>query len=359
MQLREVLREQAEPLIRFVTNRPKEFGGLYFGQETGSLTLTVLQVASTPLSSIEAAKRLVPDGLNTEFRRADYSNAELDDARGRITAEYPNLRIAEVSVDVVGNRLGVVLDPGANPTPVRDLAAVATDITFGSGPQPATCTNEDACTPYRGGITIISHPDNHLCTWGFYGTRGFAAKYIITAGHCSIRGHTFSHAGITVTDAAGVDRDVFDSVTVSNSDSLTAHVAGSSNAVAPFNTIFAGPGDKAHTITGVRANDSQVVGSSVCFEGVVTSTTLCGTIEAVGLNYNLQRFDGQDVFMVNQVRMSRVVMSGDSGGPVYLGATAYGLVSAMDGAHANHMLYSRIGNVGSDMGINVCVTSAC
>lgn len=80
-------------------------------------------------------------------------------------------------------------------------------------------------------------------------------------------------------------------------------------------------------------------------------------IEATGINGSLARFDGQSVFFVNLVQMSRNANSGDSGGPVYNLATAFGISTAINGA--GHLVYSRIGNVGLDMGITVRKTSAC
>jgi hypothetical protein len=80
-------------------------------------------------------------------------------------------------------------------------------------------------------------------------------------------------------------------------------------------------------------------------------------IEATGINGSLARFDGQSVFFVNLVQMSRNANSGDSGGPVYNLAAAFGISTAINGA--GHLVYSRIGNVGLDMGITVRKTSAC
>ena len=56
--------------------------------------------------------------------------------------------------------------------------------------------------------------------------------------------------------------------------------------------------------------------------------------------------------------MSRVAKVGDSGGPVYLSNTAYGIVSALQGG-TGKMMYSPIYSVEGDMGTTICLTASC
>ena len=214
--------------------------------------------------------------------------SELAKAEERLLLRSDELQINEVAVNVVDNNVQLVLAPTANASLADDVAGVPAAISFGPGPQAATCTNSSSCTPYRGGIGIFSPQVNQFCTWGFYGTRGAAAKYLVTAGHCAEVGDTETHLQVQVTD--GVDRNTFDAGRLSaNSDSMTAHVRGSTNAVSPFNTIYVNGTDKAHPIVSKKTTIAQHVGDPVCFEGGATGTNLCGTIEAVSLGYGLQR----------------------------------------------------------------------
>lgn len=93
--------------------------------------------------------------------------------------------------------------------------------------------------------------------------------------------------------------------------------------------------------------------------GGATGTSLCGVIEATQVAYNLTRpSDGKILFLTGQIRMSRVTKVGDSGGPVYQGNTAWGIVNALAGG-TNKMMYSPITAVESDMNVTICVLSAC
>jgi hypothetical protein len=157
----------------------------------------------------------------------------------------------------------------------------------------------------------------------------------------------------------GVDRNTFDLGNQKNSDSLTAHVLGSPNAVAPFNTIHESSIDTNHVITGTISYNSQAVGDMVCTSGQQTNTVLCGIIEQKAITGTVGRFDGDSLTLTNQIQMSRGGLSGDSGAPVYNGGTkAMGIGVAVNFQNG-HVVYSAINHVAADMLITICVTAAC
>lgn len=356
LRARAELREDAAPLVDLVTGSPEEFGGLYFTQSNGRLELTVLTTPETSAAAVEAAKKSVPAELSTEFVQVSHTWADLLKAQGAVEEQRAKLGLRSVWPDPKTNGLGVVLTPGSSAETTTELVDVPVSIEYGEGLAVAACSTRTACTPYRGGIKIES--PNMFCTWGFYGTAGSAAKYLITAGHCAKLGQYEKHNGVTVTTSAGVDRNTFDyDDGWGYSDSLRAHVAGSPNAVTPFNRIYAATNAK--SITGTRATGSQQVGDPVCFAGYATNAERCGTIEQINISDTLTRFDGKPLIVFQQIRMSRVAASGDSGGPVYNGSIAYGTVTAVDTSHSNHMVYSAIRNVEDELLLTVCITSAC
>jgi len=57
--------------------------------------------------------------------------------------------------------------------------------------------------------------------------------------------------------------------------------------------------------------------------------------------------------------MTRAASAGDSGGPVYSQATAFGIVTAADANSGGKAIYSKIINVQTDMALTICVTSSC
>jgi hypothetical protein len=361
LQNRLELREKAEPAVAFVDGHPDDFGGLYFTQNTGELTMVILPAAKIASKVLDEAVALLPDDLTSQMRTVTHSMTDLEKAERDLELRWDELQINEVGIQVADNGLDLVLASSGNAPLANKVADVPVDITVGPGPEDATCTNSSSCWPYRGGIGIYSPGANQFCTWGFYGTRGTSAKYMITAGHCANLGDTETHEHdasgnpIVVTD--GVDRNTFDGSGSDTSDAMTAHVKSSTRAVAPFNTIYASGTDKAHAILATKFT-TQHVGDLVCFMGGATGTSLCGSIEATGLSYNLTReTDGTVLHLTGQVQMSRVVKKGDSGGPVYKQATAWGIVNAI--GSGSHMLYSTIASVQSDIGTTVCVTNAC
>jgi hypothetical protein len=353
------LQEASDEFVDYVMDRPAIFGGTYFDQSLGRLEATVLTTSSTPTRDVERVKALVPAGLSTRFVESKSSLQELLTAQAALVDQRDTLGLRMAWPDFKTGRLSLVLAPGSDAEALDRIVAIPVDVTFGDGLRLAACSGWNTCTPYRGGIHIWYPAFPIHCSWGYYGTRGAAAKFIITAGHCGRRGFALktSPANVTFTDLA--DRNQFDEVTASNSDSMTARVLGSPNAVAPFNRIIASSSDFSHTISAVKSNGSQVPGTAVCFFGIATHpASPCGTIEATGISATIVRDDGQDLLLVNQVQMSKVGAAGDSGGPVYQGSTAFGIVSAVNASNL-HVVYSRIGNVSTDMAISVCVTSAC
>lgn len=137
----------------------------------------------------------------------------------------------------------------------------------------------------------------------------------------------------------------------------SAHVRASPKAVAPFNSIIGSSSDLAHPITTVKSN-TQNVGSTVCFFGATSHhASPCGVIELISVSGTVRREDGKFLDLTDLVQMSKVTQGGDSGGPVYAGLAAFGVVTA--GATNGRMIYSKAGRVSAELGITICTSSAC
>jgi hypothetical protein len=210
-----------------------------------------------------------------------------------------------------------------------------------------------------------SFPLEGNCTWGFYGTRGSASKYVISAGHCGKIGHVLriknpSNTTIIFTD--GIDQNTYDLELdgIAESDAQTAHVKANASATTPFNKIIASSSDLNHSITSVH-NNTQNVGATVCFFGAFShGASPCGTVTVINIADNTTRADdGKPLRVTNLREMSLPAAGGDSGGPVYSGAAAWGINYAVDSGASNHLVYSMIANVQLNTGTNVCVSSAC
>lgn len=168
-----------------------------------------------------------------------------------------------------------------------------------------------------------------------------------------------SHTTIIFTN--GIDQNTYDlSGGISQSDAQTAHVMGNPNAVSPFNKTIASSSDLNHSITSVHSN-YQNVGNTVCFFGMTTHrASPCGTITFTGIAANVTRADdGKLLRVTQQVEMSLSTAGGDSGGPVYNGASAYGVVGFADLASGGDMVYGMAANVQLNTSTSICVSAAC
>jgi hypothetical protein len=356
---------QAETIEGFVDANPGTFGGVYYEQAAGSL---VLYIASTPATSKQAlakALSLSPSGLQVKIVSVAHTMSELTTAEDQLVAKSDELGLKIVGIDTPRNSLVATLAPGSDARAPALVVDVPVAVTVGEGFRPASCWNN--CTPWRGGMNVWDQafPSDGNCTWGFYGSRGSSAKYVISAGHCGKAGHVLrikdpSNNTIVFTD--GIDENTFDFELdgISESDAQTAHVKSNANATTPFNRIIGSSSDLNHAITGIK-NNSQNVGATVCFFGYKSHrASPCGTITIINLVVEVDRADdGKHLRLTNLREMSLPASGGDSGGPVYSGALAYGINTGIDTVRSNHLIYSMIANVQLNTGTNVCVSSAC
>jgi hypothetical protein len=361
---RQRLEELSEPLATFVAERSSAFGGLYFDQAQGRLVAHVQALATTSKADLATALDLAPAGLTVDVVSVSHSMAELEAARDRIADDAAKNGVKMIGIDVRNNGLVATVTSTDDTSALRGANDVPIDASVGDALSPASCWN--TCTPWRGGMNIWDQafPMDGNCTWGFYGTRGSAAKYAISAGHCGKITHVLrikdpSNTTIIFTD--GIDQNTYDlSGGISQSDAQTAHVKANVNAVNPFNKIIASSADLNHSITSVHSN-SQNVGNTVCFFGMTTHrASPCGTITFTGISSDVTRpDDGKLMHITQQVEMSLSTAGGDSGGPVYNGSSAYGVVGFADGAHGNDMVYGMAANVQLNTSTNICVSAAC
>ena len=355
----------ADPLEVFIATKADSFGGIYYDQNLGSLIANIATTAATPDEDIAKAMALVPDGLSVNTVLVTYTMAELEAAEYQLADATGKLGLTMVGIDTRNNGLVATVSPGQDPTGPQRAVAVPVTVKIGEGLRPASCWN--TCSPWRGGMNIWdqSFPAEGNCTWGFYGTRGAAAKYVISAGHCGKIGHVLriknpSNSTIVFTD--GIDQNTYDLEldAISESDAQTAHVKANTSATSPFNSIIGSSSDLNHTITGIKGTN-QNVGASVCFFGYTSHrASPCGTITFINIIDDTTRADdGKPLRITNLREMSLPSAGGDSGGPVYSGLLAYGINYAVDTTASNHLVYSMIANVQLNTGTNVCTSSAC
>lgn len=92
-------------------------------------------------------------------------------------------------------------------------------------------------------------------------------------------------------------------------------------------------------ITGKKSRANQPIGSFVCKSGIATNKT-CGTIQTI---YYAPAYvpNSQPTFITiqNQYCLEPMADHGDSGGPVWIGSDAWGIVSGLRSTSCQEAIY--------------------
>ncbi|MGH3832175.1 MAG: S1 family peptidase [Pseudonocardiaceae bacterium] len=163
----------------------------------------------------------------------------------------------------------------------------------------------------RGGEMITTSSDGHHCSVGFNAVRG-ATRYIITAGHCTSLGGTWS----------GPDGTVIGPVAAT---SFPGHDFGLVQVTSPSwaQTHDVEAGDGYLPVTG---DAPAAVGEEVCLSGFTTGHH-CGQVQSIDETVNYGNGD-----VVSGLTGTTVCAEGgDSGGPFMSGTQAQGILSGGTG----------------------------
>ncbi len=281
-----------------------EFGGLFISEETGELTV--------------AWKGDVKD-LPSELRSDDitvvpaaFSEEELNQAV-ELAAEQLRQVDAEIWTDVTENQVVVEVDSSDISTAKAALTPKAKDARSSAKVQnvpvsPIVIRESESLSTVE--KAIVAGKATRTCTAGFTVVKpSTGVRYLTTAGHCN-DSQTFDGTSTTFVkdwESGNVD--------------FQLHKPSSGNSASPK---FLANGST-RTVTGQKTYSSVVVGSSVCKQGKKTGYT-CGKItskKATGVDNNT---GGKSFIKVNRNidDSGKISDKGDSGGPWFMGNTAYG-----------------------------------
>ena len=172
---------------------------------------------------------------------------------------------------------------------------------------------------------------------------------MLTAGHC--HDGRYYHNGAFIGTATV---NSLDGGTTVNSDSLRIPRSSTS----PMNLIFVteeAPAVYGRSIGAYRPTSQQLMGNAVCKSGRTTWYD-CGTITSANFNYSISH-EGRVFTIIGGKLASTIVNPGDSGGPVFYGSTAYGIMSAR--TSNGSLAYTGVEQAMSTLGIRLCLNSAC
>ncbi|HEY2724840.1 MAG TPA: S1 family peptidase [Pseudonocardiaceae bacterium] len=270
------------------------FAGAWFAPGSTALTVATTDAAETGrILAAGAQPRLVSNDLLSLEQVMGVLDARSRTVPDSVTGWY---------VDPASNSVVV---SATDPAAARTFATGLSDVRVKQVKQrPALYAD------LVGGDALIAGSGGR-CSIGFNATAG-NARYIITAGHCTALGGTWT--GADGTPIGPVARSSFPGTdygliqVTSPSWTQTSSVEGNNGFVA---------------ITGATP---VPVGASICRSGS-SSNYHCGTVEAVNQTIN---YGGGDV--VNGLTQTNVCAEpGDSGGPYFAGSQAQGTLSGGSG----------------------------
>lgn len=267
--------------------------GTHIDQATGTLVVNVLdQAAAARVRAAGAQPRLVPHSL----QQLEAAKAALDRAGGVPGAAW--------AVDVPTNGLVVSIPQGQ--ADARTAAFIAKARSLGVPVRVERLAGPLAPHAFYGGQAILT--GSARCTAGFITQSGSGNQYVITAGHCTDIGSTWrTSSGQTVgtTAASSFPGNDYGAIRITNPASLQ-----------PQGGILVNGAFRDITSAG-----RVPAGSSVCKTGSTTGTT-CGTV----LRYNVTVQYAQGT-VSGLTETTVCTQPGDSGGPLFAGSQAQGVVS--------------------------------
>jgi hypothetical protein len=212
-----------------------------------------------------------------------------------------------------------------------------------------SCAERFCGKPLRGGVEIYSNSAS--CTAGFRALGNNGKRYLLTAGHCiqATSQNTPRWQWFTVNSDTG---DTWQGVGIAEQwQSLGLGDWAILNATGtPWDTPswpaavvwwggHAEPKKALNELQPMAAEASSYLGETVCHSGATTGTT-CGSVTA--LNVTIQSEEGTNTGETEVKGRELCAGPGDSGGPVFSGSSALGLVTAGTGFFCYSSLFGEI-----------------
>lgn len=320
---------------------PALFGGIYIDENAGGI-VDIALTGDIGAASMDTLVGSAPFGAKLRFRQVAHSWSELQVIQAAI-GTFLGAGITYVSSDVVNNTVEVSV--ADNPPPALGALLAAHQGTIVERPgvllETTTCSNRASCTPYRAGIQIY-RADSAYCTGGFMATKTTGTNYWLTAGHCGPVGTAFFHDQNQVGLVA-----IRSYVSGTNTDAEGIGMPGTQH-----NWIYVLSSDMARPVTSRQGHNVDVVGQAVCQSGYTTGFW-CGSI----FNVNGDIQDNNGVILHHMRYASFLDGPGDSGGPVFYGNQAMGLIEGQTSVlfcgtyHCS--VYSQIWEVEQALGVTV------
>ena len=353
--LAERVRIQEElPAVRDALMAVPGFGGLQIDQQAGG-SVEIFATAASAGRIGALASSIAPRGARLRVRVVPNSLASLQKVKDDVRAELVNKtaagrRINTIRIELERSVVVVGVDRSTFAATVENLSDRfrGQPVEFEPAePLEAAACSRSSCSPLRAGLVIGIA--GAACTSSFVALAG--TNYVLlTAGHCGAFGNTVTHNGVSI---GKVTKSAFKDGALADAMMIDIDNAKKSN------FVYVTSGEPSRPITSRMALNGDVVGSAVCGSGIKTGF-FCGSVTNTDI-------DGQDAKTHNVIRNLQIctvdVRSGDSGGPMFYGNKAMGIVSLVNGApHKDpdgvtdvypNLMFSQIRDVEIQLGVDI------
>lgn len=318
-----------------------DFAGLYIDQHDHGTP--VFLFVNEPDAHRQDLAALLPADVPFRIETATSTLRQLVDAQDAVERAREELLATGTNITLIGTRI----QANALRVGVEHLTAeVADDLhaRFGSRTilvelapaQADSCTSVTNCFPVKGGIEIDSDYDNFVgaCTSGFLAKRTDTDPdrlVLVTAGHCIYAhggtGDEWEHNNNDTNDIGQALGYVWQSNASGDVGLTSVYVRQYPFQRNAMLARFAPPTYAAdiRNLSGSVSLSYQVVGSGVCRNGIASGYD-CGSIVDTDVTRSSCINSNQTCVSVrHSVEVSFDSTNGDSGGPIFLNYSAYGI----------------------------------
>lgn len=267
--------------------------GAWIDDASGELHVNVLDAAAAQQVRDAGA---VAERVDRSLDRLEQAKSELDASAAPAGATW--------AVDIPTNSLVLGIPAGTRNATTRQFIAAAKAL--GVPVRVETIAGEAATQAFYGGEAILGSSGGR-CSAGFITAASSGTQYVVTAGHCTNSSSTWRGDGQIIgnTAASSFPGNDYGAIRINNPSALQ-----------PVGGVVNGGG-----FTDITGSSQVPVGATVCKSGSTTGTT-CGRV----LRYNVTVRYAQG--SVGQMIETNVcTQPGDSGGALFAGSQAQGVVS--------------------------------
>ncbi len=361
------LQKQATGIVEGVEDATgNDYAGMWFDSDAGEFVVPMADSSRAPRVREAMSWVEVPSAsYRTPSVRSTWT--QLESAQAILNGQLKELEMAglvQTWLDPRTNSVVIREASGLSPRQRAEISLASRRSQVAISPEPKQVDRFEieptecwgailACDPpMRGGVEIDEAGEGMpggfytVCTAGFKATGNTTGnRYVLTAGHCYKNSADWSASGASPSYVHYLGHGDLGEYGA-NGDYARIQVTGYGTFWDvnpwPSEVVFWG-GNQNIPIT---SESSSYLGESVCHSGAGTMGSNCGVVTAIDLSTPYR--DG--TYLAHLTEATAPAIEGDSGGPVWNGNSAVGLVS---GGPPNAMLYQEVTQASEAMAVTV------